>query len=57
MSTTLAKKIVDAVEREINGRSGIGWDGCDRAVKKEIRQILEKKVDNILKKAAKTNET
>lgn len=45
----LAKKIVEAIEKEVNNRRGVGWDEVDSRTKKEIRSSLEKVVDKVLK--------
>ena len=47
-----ARAAVNAIEREVNDRKGIGWSECDDDVQDEIRENLL----NIVMKAITTEE-
>lgn len=52
---TLAEKIVEAVLKDLGGRSGIGnaLEECDEGIQREIQEELTEKVQAILDREQK----
>lgn len=46
--TERAKEIVDAIEKEIHSRKGIGWKDLDPETQEDIRSSLVKAVEYIM---------
>ncbi len=43
---TWSQQIVQAIERELDGRQGVGWSGVDPEIAEEIRDALARIIED-----------